>query len=133
MTLAVCSVLFCSVLCHEFRTFSVHFCSDVLFVFPSIHFISRYYIYKRAYSNSSQVPPPPFSFISFTFRSFFFLSLSSHVSVCSVRPIHYFLRVFVVRFSFEVSPITQCRHLCNNAVNILIRTSQLHTSNNNKF
>ena len=127
----VCGVPFYSV-CRELCTFSVHFCSDVLFVFPSIHFISRYCSYKRAYSNSSQVFFSfPFSFISFAFLPCF-LHACSRV-LCQAYSLFSPRLCGTLRFSFEVFPITQCRRLCNDAVNILIETSQLHTSNKNKF
>ena len=130
------SVVFCSVL----------FCSVLFSVVRSVHFRSIFAptcsLYFRPFTLSvdiaaTNVPTRILhKFFSFPFLLFLLLSFrvfSMRVAVCSVRPIHYFLRVFVVRFSFEVFPITQCRRLRNNAVNILIQTSQLHTSNNNTF
>jgi hypothetical protein len=145
------SVLFCYVLLIRFLCCSVMFCY-ILFccvffsAMSSVHFRSIFALtcslYFPPFTLSVHItatnvptrilhnPPPPPSFISFPFLSFF---LSMRVAMCSVRPIHYFLRVFVVRFSFEVVPITQYRHLRNIAVNILIQTSQLHTSNSNQL
>ena len=97
-----CSVLFCSVLFSvvspaHFRSIFAPTCS--LYFRPSVRSLTgRYCSYKRAYSNSSQVFSFPFPlFLLPSFRVF-----SMRVAVCSVRPVHYFLRVFVVRFSFEV-------------------------------
>jgi hypothetical protein len=68
----LCNVIFSSVVFSSLPSFLyifIPFSPDIPFVFPSIRCISRYYSYKRAHSNCSQVPPPPphsFSLISFT-------------------------------------------------------------------